>query len=155
MYTHFQQLFEYDLWANGRILHALVENEVSDEKSISWINHIVNAEIIWTERIQGKKHTVAPGLIRPLREVAPAMYTVHQQLRELVEPYMDYAREIAYQNSRGEQYSNTVRDIFTHIINHSTHHRAQIAARLREIGIAPPGTDYIFFVRDAAPERLP
>ena len=151
LYTQFQQLFEYDLWANARILQAMIENEVSDEKCIFWINHIVNAEIIWTERIQGKKSTISTGAIRPLKEVATAMYTVHQELRELLEPYMDYAREISYQNSRGEQYSNTVRDIFTHIINHSTHHRAQIAARLREMDIAPPGTDYIFFVRDLNP----
>lgn len=148
MYTHFQQLFEYDLWANARIAQAMIENEVSDEKSIFWINHIVNAEIIWTDRIQGNTSTVSTGTLRPLGEVPPAMYTVHQELRELIEPYMDYAREITYQNSRGEQYSNTLRDIFTHIINHSTHHRAQIAARLREMDIAPPGTDYIFFVRD-------
>lgn len=148
MHTHFQQLFEYDLWANSRMLHALIDHEVADEKSLFWINHITNAEIIWVDRIKGKSEMISPALLRPLSEVAPALFNVHQELRELIEPDTDYRRVIPYTNSQGEAYKNTVGNILTHVANHSTHHRAQIAARLREMNIAPPGTDYIFFVRE-------
>jgi uncharacterized damage-inducible protein DinB len=54
---------------------------------------------------------------------------------------------IAYKNTRGESFENSVRDILFHINNHSTHHRAQIAARIREAGITPPTSDYIFYRR--------
>jgi uncharacterized damage-inducible protein DinB len=61
----------------------------------------------------------------------------------------DYEDVIHYQNSKGDKYQNTIRDILLHIINHSTHHRAQIAFILRQQGNPPPISDYIFYKRDS------
>ena len=55
---------------------------------------------------------------------------------------------VAYTNSSGTAFETPLRDILTHVVNHGTHHRAQIALVLREAGIAPPATDYIYFVRE-------
>ncbi|MCH7396746.1 hypothetical protein MM236_02050 [Belliella sp. DSM 107340] len=52
-----------------------------------------------------------------------------------------------YSNSKGQKYSSSVRDILFHIINHSTYHRSQIASELKNQGIEPLITDYIFFKR--------
>jgi uncharacterized damage-inducible protein DinB len=54
---------------------------------------------------------------------------------------------IFYKNSTGKKYENTIREIITHVINHSTYHRGQIAMELRRLGIDPPPTDYIFYRR--------
>jgi hypothetical protein len=32
------------------------------------------------------------------------------------------------------------------VVNHSTYHRGQVAAMLRQVGTAPPPTDYLVFV---------
>lgn len=53
----------------------------------------------------------------------------------------------AYANSEGTPFETPLRDILTHVANHGTHHRAQIVLVLREAKIAPPPTDYIFYVR--------
>jgi uncharacterized damage-inducible protein DinB len=34
------------------------------------------------------------------------------------------------------------------VVNHGTHHRAQIALLLREAEIAPPATGYIYYLRE-------
>jgi uncharacterized damage-inducible protein DinB len=55
---------------------------------------------------------------------------------------------VFYTNSEGKKFENTVREIITHVVNHGTHHRGQIALLLREKGISPPATDYIFYARE-------
>src|SRR5690606_21461687 len=59
----------------------------------------------------------------------------------------DFSAQLQYVNTKGIAFTNTVRDILFHIINHSTHHRAQVARALRQDGIAPPPSDYIFYKR--------
>ncbi|MCS3649485.1 putative damage-inducible protein DinB [Salinibacter ruber] len=56
---------------------------------------------------------------------------------------------MAYTNSTGTRFETPLRDCRRDVVNHGTHHRAQIALVLREADGAPPPTDYIFFVRDA------
>lgn len=60
----------------------------------------------------------------------------------------DLTEEISYENSKGEQYRNSVQEILIHIVNHSTYHRGQIAVEFRQKGIEPVVSDYIFYKRD-------
>ena len=55
--------------------------------------------------------------------------------------------KVDYSNSKGVVFSNDVVDILQHLIIHGQHHRAQIALLLRQNGIEPPTTDYIFYIR--------
>ena len=55
---------------------------------------------------------------------------------------------IAYQNTSGQAFETGLADIVIHVINHSTHHRAQIVQLLRSGDIEPPRLDYIFFCRE-------
>jgi len=55
---------------------------------------------------------------------------------------------ITYKNSKGEPFSSKLVDILSHLINHGTHHRAQIGQQLKFAGLAEiPLTDYIFYIR--------
>jgi uncharacterized damage-inducible protein DinB len=56
-------------------------------------------------------------------------------------------RPIAYTNTKGEPWTNTVGDILTHVVLHSAYHRGQIAAGLRASGQPPAYTDFIHCVR--------
>ena len=61
---------------------------------------------------------------------------------------MDTLEEvIRYQNTKGDTYENRLRQIITHVINHSSHHRGQLALLLREKRVAPPANDYIIYKR--------
>ena len=59
----------------------------------------------------------------------------------------DFSEKIAYTNSSGQNYANTVQEILFHIINHSTYHRGQIMSLLKNNGVEPITTDYIFYKR--------
>ena len=60
----------------------------------------------------------------------------------------DFQRMIAYKNSKGDSYENLLEDILAHLINHGTHHRAQIGQQLKLAGLENlPNTDYIFYIR--------
>jgi len=59
----------------------------------------------------------------------------------------DFDARVEYKNAAGEKYTNSVKDIITHVINHSTYHRAQIAQLIRQSGGEPAKTDYIVYQR--------
>jgi uncharacterized damage-inducible protein DinB len=63
---------------------------------------------------------------------------------------------IAYRNTKGEFWTNSVADVLTHMALHSGYHRGQIALLVRAGGSTPSPTDYIAFIRGApAATRTP
>jgi uncharacterized damage-inducible protein DinB len=59
---------------------------------------------------------------------------------------------IFYKNSKGEEWSNTVQDVLTHVVMHSAYHRGQIASLMRAGGQTPAYTDFIHAVRTGCVE---
>ncbi|MCB0848117.1 MAG: damage-inducible protein DinB, partial [Bacteroidetes bacterium] len=109
----------------------------------------LNAEIIWMDRIQHGSTMLSPQDMRPLANCKDGYTHICERIIHFLESVTeeDIQKELNYKNSRGQEFSNFIVDILSHIVNHSTHHRAQIAARLREMDIPPPATDYIFYLR--------
>ena len=56
-------------------------------------------------------------------------------------------QQIRYTNSKGEDWSNAVGDVLTHVVLHSSYHRGQIASSLGRAGEAAAYSDYIECVR--------
>ena len=40
-----------------------------------------------------------------------------------------------------------------HIVNHSTYHRGQVAAKLKRFGVEQPATDFFFWVMEQIPQE--
>lgn len=141
--------FQYNNWADSKMLEALIVNEIRDEKILIWMAHIINAKWIWMNRIQSLPHSVSPWQERSLSECQQLQKEFSLSISAFLHKRseLDLSQIIHYQNSKGIAFSGCVKDILTHIVNHSTHHRAQIAAKLRELDFVPPSTDFIFFVR--------
>ena len=38
--------------------------------------------------------------------------------------------------------------VLRHVVNHATYHRGQVAAKLKRLGVDPPATDMIFWVKE-------
>jgi len=58
-------------------------------------------------------------------------------------------RPIAYQDLRGNDQSDVLRQMLQHVVNHATYHRGQITTMLRQLDAAPPkAMDLIAFYRE-------
>ncbi|MGZ4826004.1 MAG: DinB family protein [Terriglobales bacterium] len=149
MLGYLREMFQYDDWANHETLHSLQEMEHPPERARKIMAHIVAAELLWMARLQQgtQKTPVWPefGLDDCERQLA--------ELRQGWELYLagladgDLNGKIAYTNSKGENYSNEVRDILMHVLMHGTYHRGQIAAAVRDRAGEPAYTDFIEAVR--------
>jgi uncharacterized damage-inducible protein DinB len=65
-----------------------------------------------------------------------------------LESVHDFNQSITYQNQSGKTYANVLSDILSHVVNHGTHHRAQIGQLLKFGGLEHlPVTDYIAYLR--------
>ena len=54
---------------------------------------------------------------------------------------------ISYKDSKGNLYQNPVNEIITHLINHSSYHRAQINSLFRQNNYEPVVVDFIAYTR--------
>lgn len=139
-------LFEYTFHFNSEMIRVIGENiEKVDEKTISLINHILNAQQIWNSRILGEK-TFEVWQINPFEMLEEINQYNFEKSIEIINNF-DPDQKNNYQNSRGANFENTVFEMLFQAINHSTYHRGQINSLLKQNGIDPILTDYIFYKR--------
>ena len=55
--------------------------------------------------------------------------------------------ELEFRLLRGDASSMRLVDQMQHVVNHATMHRGQIIGMIRQLGIDPPATDLIFYLR--------
>jgi uncharacterized damage-inducible protein DinB len=156
-----QILFEYNDWANSRILDAakqLSQEEFIERRSLVWgslrgtLVHGLGAEIVWRQRCQfGATPTSLPpetdfptfaDLRARWREEAQAM---HAYVAGLSEEQVNST--IRYRNTKGVELESILWQILVHVVNHGTQHRAETAHVLTELGHSPGDIDLILYLR--------
>jgi uncharacterized damage-inducible protein DinB len=158
-----RDLFAYNDWANARLMaccDTLDASQWSQEIGgsfptlLSLVAHIVGAEWIWLRRWKGESPASVPEwLSRPnpsaLREALSQVERERSDfLRALAEGDLD--GEIQYTLLDGSKGSLPLSTLLRHGMNHSTYHRGQIAAMLRQLGVIPPATDLLLHARENA-----
>lgn len=148
MKKYFLKLYQYNAWANQRVIDCLNQQKVDDEKILSLMGHILAAQFLWLHRIKGLP---APDVklwgnysLKKLSEMAEL---ASKQWLEYVERNDDFNREMTYRNYTGDPYTNNVEMVMIHLVNHSSYHRAQIALLLRQKAMEPVNTDFITYDR--------
>lgn len=149
MKAHFIQLFEYETWANERIINTLEAMPFPDERSLELFSHVLAARFIWLQRIVNQK-----GYI-PLWEKKDLLDCIElfRQTTRSWEEYLAGATEnelnrvVAYTSTQGEPFLSKVSEIIVHLVNHSSYHRGQIVASLKGKVNPLPATDFIIFSR--------
>lgn len=148
---NFRQLFQYTDWANRRVLEEMQSVNEVPERALELFSHLLRSQDHWYGRIENTEHEHLDFWeTESLSACAGRLDASTRRWRDVLErrAETDLDQPIAYTNSTGEPYETLLRDILTHVVNHGTHHRAQIALVLRGADIAPPPTDYIFYVRE-------
>lgn len=148
MKKYFIKLYQYNAWANKRVISCLTKQNVEDEKILSIMGHIVAAQFLWLHRIKG----LPPAEVKLWGDYKlPQLVTMAEDAGrlwlEFVEQTDDFNRELTYYNYVGDPYINNVEMIMIHLVNHCSYHRAQVALLLRQKGFEPINTDFITYDR--------
>ena len=146
---HFIHMFKYNDWATRQTAESIMNLKRKNKKTEELLSHIISARKIWLNRILGKETALDPWQMLTKEELTPQSIPVTAEWINLLEGLQekDFERRIEYKNFKGEKFSNTIKDIIVHVINHSTYHRAQIAQLVRQSGGEPARTDYIVYQR--------
>jgi uncharacterized damage-inducible protein DinB len=152
MKTYFEKLFNYDKYANALIFYAI--NAAGEpDKPVQLMAHLLAAQIIWLSRclLQPTPNVELWPPLGDKRFDFPAIIEAnhHMWITSLnMWKETDFDKIVRYQSLKGDSYENQLSDIIAHVINHGTHHRAQIGQLLKQAGVENlPNTDYIFYLR--------
>ena len=157
-----RSLFAYDSWASDLLLDAvkaLPEEAIrrdlgtSHQSLLGTLVHVVAAEELWLSRWKGAPRSKLTGL----DQIASldALRAWWSKVRAERDAYIaslgeaDLEREMEMPTTAGATYRHRYADMFRHLANHSTYHRGQVAAMLRQLGEKPPSTDLIRFYRES------
>lgn len=128
-------------------MDSILSQPVSDEIKIK-MTHIAVAEWIWTKRIEGtsvEKKSVLD--VMPLDDLREKLADNYSKWIDLITDCNDFQQVYSYSLLNGSKSQSTISDILTHLVNHGSYHRGQIATLLRQEGLIPNSTDFIAFSR--------
>ena len=146
MKEFFIDIFQYHHHFNRQLIDQLIENkDALPPRTLPLFCHLLNAHQIWNARITGEKE-LGVHEVHSLEACKGINDQNHSRTLEIVST-KDFGRKINYANSKGMEFNNSISEILFHISNHSAHHRGQVISDLRQSGITPIATDYIFYKR--------
>ena len=161
MLEYLRFLYDYNYWANERILRAA--DKASDAQFVvparfSWgglrgtLVHTMGAEWIWRSRWQGVSPTASLRV-----EDYPTVTALRARWREEETKMRDLLatlseaelmRVVNYSRISGGASAEPLWQLMAHLVNHGTQHRAEAAALVTEMGHSPGDIDLIVFARE-------
>jgi uncharacterized damage-inducible protein DinB len=163
---YFRTLFDYNRWANARILDRATEVKDTDyfgpHPGLSFDNlhgtlvHLVGAEMTWLRRFSGQPAPAITAMQMPdfasllaLRKEAEAQQAAF--FATLTDA--DLNRDNTYALPNSNQWTHKLGHQMAHWVNHATQYRSEAAVRLTELGLSPGGLDLAAWLhqRDAGP----
>src|SRR3982751_2461786 len=160
-----KHLFDYTEWANALAMKAAGELpdenlrrnvNISHQSIFGTLLHTAGAEWIWLERWQGRSPAKAEAWSRWTREACADLATLKERWQELIEQRdkfvsaLDESKlggELPFKLLSGDASSMRLVDQMQHVANHATLHRGQVVGMIRQLGIDPPSTDLLFYLR--------
>ena len=148
MKEFFLKWYQYNAWANRRIIRCLEQQNVIDEKILSVFGHLMAANFIWLNRIKDQPKSKYElwgkyDLVELKRMVGEA----DELWMSFIKENESFDRQMKYHNYVGDYFENNVQQIMIHLVNHGTYHRGQVAMLLRQQGFEPVNTDFITYDR--------
>lgn len=161
-----QLLYEYDRWANNRVLQAaaaLSEEQFTRDLRGSFrsvrdtLLHIVGGEWGWVTYWKAPNPSAAfakdlwerhDALFRP--EAFPDAAAVQRKWTEVEKEQAEFVNGVTNE-SLGKMIpirttQASLGHLMQHMANHSTYHRGQVAVMMRQLGAKPVATDFHMFL---------
>ena len=150
MKAYFINLFNYDRFATQIILKTITDAG-NTERPMQIMAHMLAAQQIWLARCKGvplKAYALwpEPNIAAFANDIVNNNHEWVIFIESVEQP--DFEKNITYTNTKGDVFENKLTDMMMQVINHGTHHRAQIGQLLKLAGVDPlPNTDYISYIR--------
>lgn len=146
MKEYFKTLFEHEHWANLKVLETLIGATAPPQRAIEIFSHTIAAQRIWLDRINGNKTELKVWEVFDTEIMLELLEINYADVIKIIDN-QDFNQLIAYQNSKGQHFTSTINQIFTHLSLHASYHRGQVVLLLKNQVSELPATDYIFYVR--------
>ncbi len=170
---HYRLLFEYNTWANGRVLEQAATVAEADyfaaAAGLSFgslhatLVHTLVGEIVWLARWHGGK---PPEALQDARRADELSRTEIPTLAKLQESWgIEQAKQasffasltderveatLSYEDQYGTPNQQPLWQLMAHLLNHGTQFRAEAAVRLTQLGQSPGDLDLIVWLRALA-----
>jgi uncharacterized damage-inducible protein DinB len=167
-----QLLYEYDRWANNRVLQAV--SELSAEQFTRDLGgsfrsvrdtlvHIIGGEWVWLAYWKEVEHS--PGLLTDLRNRRDALFNpvgfpnvpaVKLKWAEVEKLQVEFVNRVTNESLEKMLPFRTTQislaHLMQHLANHSTYHRGQVVLMMRQLDAEPLATDFHVFLVDGRRE---
>ncbi len=155
-------LYEYNRWANARILDAAAN--ITDEQFLApasfphgglrgTLTHVLFAEWIWRKRLEGDSPTrrISADEFPTFDSLRSRWLAESAELMRFIYSLSDeaLAGKFQYKTTSGAAHEDVVWQVLAHVVNHGTQHRSEAAAMLTAMGYSPGDLDLIVFLRGA------
>ena len=164
-----QLLFEYDRWANNRVLQAvsvLRDEQFTRDLGGSFhsvrdtLVHIISGE--WGWLAYWKEPSLSPAFVKGLRDRRDSLFNpdkfpniteVKSKWAEVEKEQLEFVNGLTNESLekmlpvRATQIS--LANLMQHLANHSTYHRGQVALMMRQLDAEPVATDFHVFLMEA------
>jgi uncharacterized damage-inducible protein DinB len=160
-----RDLFDYTEWANALAMDSAArlsdENlrrdvRISHGSIFGTLTHMAGAEWIWLERWQGRSPAKNEAWALWTPESCGDLTVLKQRWQDLVSRRTEFIRgldedrllaDLSFKLLSGDPSSMRLVDQMRHVANHATMHRGQVVGMIRQLGIDPPSTDLLFYLR--------
>jgi len=165
-----QLLFEYDRWANNKVLQAV--SVLSEEQFIRDLRgsfcsvrdtfvHIIGGEWLWLSYWKAPSHS--PEIIVELRAQRdthihpnrlPDFASVQLKWAEVEKEQLAFVSHVTDEGLKTKLPARGMPlelvHLMQHMVNHSTYHRGQISLMMRQLNAEPVATDFHVFLTEGA-----
>ena len=152
-------LFDYTDYANALALDAaekLTDEQLRHDFKISHrsilgtLAHMAGAEWVWLSRWQGTSPSEIwnDKTFADLSALRARWTEIEAGRRGMLEGLtMDALHaELSYRKIKGEPFTLPLVAQMQHVVNHATLHRGQVVGMIRQLGIAPPAVDLLYYL---------
>ncbi len=146
MKNYFKRIFEHEHWANLKVLETLISANEPPQRATEIFSHIIAAQRIWIDRINGNGSELKVWELFDTEIILELLEINYTDISKIIDN-QDINKTIAYQNSKGQHFTNTIAETLTHLSLHAAHHRGQMVILLKNHVESLPATDYIFYIR--------
>ena len=159
MKDDFATLYAYNRWADGLVLDAcrkLTAEQYAAEPVLGWssvrstVCHIATVTERWLRGIAGQEIASVPdeAQLTTVDDAGQVLDRAYQIITDVL-PSLTVEQLATPRTFRGRSREWVLPPwlVLRHVVNHSTYHRGQIAAKLKRLGVDPPATDLVLGTR--------